>query len=80
MIMKKTLLIVAMLFMVAAPNRTTSQDRQKSSQFDSIRVAYYMNKHRHKVDTIKHIEPSLFVGLANFMGEKITRNGANPKY
>lgn len=65
--------------MVAAPNYTTSQDRQKSSQFDSIIVAYYKNKYKYKPDTSKHIEPSLFVGLANFMGEKITRNGAKPK-
>jgi len=77
--MQKFLLLAVLLFMVAAPNYTTSQDRQKSSQIDSIVVANYKNKYKYKSDTIRHIEPSLFVGLANFMGEKITRNGAKPK-
>lgn len=63
--------------MVAAPNYTTSQDRQKSSQIDSIIIAYYL--HKHKVDTINNIKSSFFVDVANAIGEKITRNGAKPK-
>ena len=78
MIMKKTLLIVAMLFMVAAPNRTTSQSiAQKPSQNDSTLVI--VNDGSVKRDTLLRKERSALAVFINSIGEKITGNGAKPK-
>jgi competence protein ComGC len=78
MIMKKILLIMAILFMVAAPNRTTSQSiAQKPSQNDSTLVI--VDYESVKRDTLPHNERSALAKVINAIGEKITGNGAKPK-
>ncbi len=69
---------MAILFLVAAPNRTTSQSiAQKPSQNDSTLVK--LEHQRVKRDTLLQKERSVLADVINSIGEKITGNGAKPK-
>jgi fructose-specific component phosphotransferase system IIB-like protein len=76
--MKKLLLIVTILFLVAAPNRTTSQSiAQKPSQNDSTLVI--VNDGSVKRDTMLAAKRTIFTTIANAAGGVFTGNREKPK-
>ena len=69
---------MAILFMVAAPNRTTSQSiAQKPSQNDSTLVI--VNDESVKHDTMLAAKRTIFTTIANAVGGVFTGNREKPK-